>query len=77
MVKLQITLTDQEAELLSDKASSLGYDVTKYAKFVLAKEALQVLEGIPVMKPSSSMEKLIKQSIDEDIKGKAKTWPIK
>lgn len=76
MVKLQITLTDQEAGLLADKAANLGYDVTKYAKFVLAREAEEVLKIIPTFKANPKMKRLIKQAIFEDDSGKTKRWPL-
>ncbi len=69
MIKIQITLTDEEANLLTEKANYLGYDVTKYAKFVLAREAEEALLNTPVIKASSNMEKLIDQAVKEDKEG--------
>lgn len=74
MNKLQITLTDQEMNLLASKAAYLGYDVTKYAKFVLAKVADETLNNVPVFKATSDMEKTIKGAIEEDNAGKTKVW---
>jgi hypothetical protein len=74
MTKLQITLTDQEVELLAQKAALLGYDVTKYAKFVLAQKADEAAGSIPVFKATPKMEKVIKEGLEEDKKGLTKEW---
>lgn len=74
MTKLQITLSDQETNLLRQKAMALGYDVTKYAKFVLAREAEEVLTSPPVYSASPKMEKLIGKALEEDKQGKTKKW---
>ena len=76
MAKLQITLTEEEAKLLSQKAANLGYDVTKYAKFILAREAESVLRTIPAYKATSAINKLIESAVNEDIQGKTKKWPL-
>lgn len=76
MIKIQITLTDEEANILNGKAADLGYDVTKYAKFILAKEAAEALMSIPVIKASSDMEKLIDQAIKEDLEESTKVWSL-
>lgn len=39
MDKIQLTLTNQETQLLSRQAARLGYDVTKYVKFLISREA--------------------------------------
>jgi len=39
MQKLQITVTTEEHKLLERRAKLLGFDVTKYAKFLLTREA--------------------------------------
>lgn len=46
--KIQITLTPQEIAALSLKSKALGYNVTKYVKFLITKEAHATLEHIPV-----------------------------
>lgn len=73
MTKLQITLTDQEGALLSEQAMLLGYDVTKYAKFVLAQKAIEQLTAIPTYKATPTMERVIRQGLDEYRRGKTKT----
>ena len=76
MTKLQITLTDQEVSLLAQKAMALGYDITKYAKFVLAREAEDVLKSIPTFRANSNMDKLIKKAVDEDNNGLTQEWVV-
>ena len=77
MIKLQITLTDEENQLLAMRASSLGYDVTKYAKFLLAREAVEGRDEMPVFTASANMEQSIKEARKELKAGKLKSWPIK
>jgi len=77
MIKLQITLTDEENQLLAMRATALGYDVTKYAKFLLAREAIDHLKEIPTFEASSSMEKAIKEARHAYKTGKLKSWPVK
>lgn len=77
MIKLQITLTDEENQLLAMRATALGYDVTKYAKFLLAKEAIDSLKEIPVFTASSSMEEAIEEAHHAYKTGKLTSWPIK
>jgi hypothetical protein len=77
MTKLQISLTDQETQLLSMRAAVLGYDVTKYAKFVLAQDAVEQLTSpIPTFKATPKMEKIIKKGLKEYRQGKTKTWVL-
>lgn len=76
MTKLQISLTDEETQLLEEKASLLGYDVTKYAKFVLAREAVEEIKSIPTFKATPKMERIIKKGLEEDAQGKTKVWPL-
>jgi len=74
MVKLQITLTDEEAGLLSKKAQGLGYGVAKYAKFILAKEAQDSLQSVPVYKATPRAQKLVSQAIKENRVGLTTPW---
>ena len=76
MTKLQITLTDQEADLLTVKAAALGYDVTKYAKFILAREAEEALKSVPSYGASKDMERVIDEAIKEDKQGKSQEWKL-
>ena len=76
MTKLQLTLTDEEVRLLTRKAAFLGYDVTKYVKFVLAREAEDVLKNTQVFKASQIMEKLIDEAISDEENGLVNEWPL-
>jgi len=75
MIKLQITLTDEENQLLALRASILGYDVTKYAKFLLAREAVDSRDEVPVFTATAGMEQAIKEARKEYKSGKIKSWP--
>lgn len=76
MTKLQISLTDEEGALLAEQAMLLGYDVTKYAKFVLAQKAVEQLRVIPTFKATPKMEKIIDKGLEEYRQGKTKTWVL-
>jgi hypothetical protein len=77
MTKLQITLTDQEVNLLSSRATYLGYDVTKYAKFVLAREAEDVLKSVSSYRANPPMEKIINEAIKEDDQNGSREWKFR
>ena len=77
MTKLQITLTDQETQLLSMRAAVLGYDVTKYAKFVLAKDAVEEITSIPTFAATSKMNLLLKKALKDDNDGKSGSFKLK
>jgi hypothetical protein len=77
MIKLQISLTDEENQLLAIRAASLGYDVTKYAKFLLAREAVDRLSETPIFAASSDMIQAVKEARNEYKTGKIKAWPAK
>ena len=72
-MKLQITITDQEEKLLAQKASQLGYDVTKYAKFLLSLEAVKAFQ-IPTYTSTPDMERSIEKARAEDKAGLTKKW---
>ncbi len=76
MTKLQITLTDEETQLLAMRGGSMGYDVTKYAKYVLAREAIDGVYGVPTFRANTKMEKVIKEGLEEYRQGKTKMWPL-
>ncbi|KKT29305.1 MAG: hypothetical protein UW41_C0012G0019 [Candidatus Collierbacteria bacterium GW2011_GWC2_44_18] len=72
-MKLQITITDEEQKLLAKRAAVLGYDVTKFAKFLLSHEAMKVSE-VPTYKMSEAAEVRTRKAIAEDQAGKTKKW---
>lgn len=71
MNKVQLTLTKEENELLSFKAASLGYDVTKYIKFLISREAFAVADSIPTYPLSAKAEKEVLKALEEHKKGKS------
>jgi len=72
-MKLQITITEQEEKLLAQQAKVLGYDVTKYTKFLISHEAMKISQ-IPVFEMSSDMENSIEKAIAEDKAGLTQKW---
>lgn len=74
MTKLQISLTDEEGALLAEQAMLLGYDVTKYAKFVLAQKASDQIKFIPTYKATPKMERMVKRALSDYRAGRTKTW---
>ncbi|NCP46918.1 hypothetical protein AUJ42_02360 [Candidatus Collierbacteria bacterium CG1_02_44_10] len=72
-MKLQITITDEEQKLLAQRAAVLGYDVTKFAKFLLSHEAMKVVET-PIIPFNLQTEDLISRAIADDEAGKTKKW---
>ncbi|KKW02686.1 MAG: hypothetical protein UY36_C0004G0002 [Parcubacteria group bacterium GW2011_GWA1_49_11] len=70
MTKLQITLTDED-QLLSMRAAVLGYDVTKYAKFVLAQDAIEQLATVPTFVATPKMNSSLKKALKDDSLGKS------
>jgi hypothetical protein len=72
MTKLQITITNQEADLLSAKATLFGYKLTRFVKFLIAREVAQTMEQIPTFPISKKAEKLAIEAKTEYKKGKAK-----
>ncbi len=46
MKKIQITLTDNEAELLMLKANTFGYSLPKMVKFLISEETSRIIEKL-------------------------------
>lgn len=65
MTKVQISLTNQETDLIAQRAMILGYDVTKYLKFVVSREALSVAEETPSFPLSLAAEKKALKALRE------------
>lgn len=72
-MKLQITLTEQEGKLLTERANLLGYDVTKYAKFMLAREAMESL-SVPTYQMTPEMINTVEKAVKDSEAGKTKKW---
>lgn len=71
--KIQITLTPQEVAALSIKSKALGYNVTKYVKFIVSKEAVESVEEYPTYKMSKRLERLSQKALKEYREGKTIT----
>jgi len=71
MNKLQITLTDQENDILAGKAAQLGYSVTKYVKLLLGKTVMENIEfaDYPTFHLSEKAQEQIKQAHQEHLRG--------
>jgi hypothetical protein len=65
MNKIQITLTPQETTLLSLQGQSLGYDVTKFVKFLISREVYNFAAKIPTYKMSAALEKNVEDALRE------------
>ena len=70
--KIQITLTPEEVSALSFKSRSLGYNVTKYVKFIVMKEASSIVENYPVFSMSQTLEKRTIDALNLHEKGRSK-----
>lgn len=73
MTKVQLTLTTQEADLLSQKAMLLGYNLTRFLKFLISKEAINAFKeyDIPTFKMSAKAERNGLRALKEYKEGKA------
>lgn len=71
MYKIQISLTDQENSLLAQRAAGLGYNVTKFIKFVISREAFSMAAKLPTISLSSKSEKKAEKALIEHKKGKS------
>lgn len=70
--KVQITLTPQEVSALSFKGKTLGYNVTKYIKYIITKEAFDAIEDFPEIAMGPILEKKTIKAINEHNKGNSK-----
>jgi hypothetical protein len=74
--KLQLTLTPQETELFNYKAAQLGYDLTRYIKFIISKVAETVnteVEKYPVYELSAKNAKKYAKDLEDYKAGKLKS----
>ena len=70
MHKVQFTISEEEARLLSAKAERLGYSLTKYIKLLIGKEALSQVEHFPTYPLSKEGIEKIKRAHEEYDAGK-------
>ncbi len=72
MHKVQLTFTPQEARVLTMKADLLGYNMTKFIKLLISKEALSMVEEYPVIQLSKKAVRRVEVAHKEYISGKAR-----
>lgn len=72
MYKVQLTFTPQEAKVLTMKADMLGYNMTKFIKLLISKEALSMVEEYPVIKLSKKAIRISEAAHAEYLSGKAR-----
>ena len=58
MTKVQLTLTDQEVQAISVIGSKYGYTLTKTLKFIVGREAAQIIDdtNLPTFEMSQDNE---------------------
>jgi hypothetical protein len=69
MNKVQLTLTNPEAEILQLKADKFGYDLARYVKFLISKAVEQSIDDVPTFHMSEKMEKRYDEAMGEYKKG--------
>lgn len=73
MTKIQLTLTDQEADILGAKAAQLGYNITRFIKYLITKEAVGTLDpedNLPTFKMSKRLEEIGLKALADHRAGK-------
>lgn len=72
MTKIQLTLTDQEVELLSNYGSQLGYNLPKTAKYFISKASEMILRDntLPVYQISPETEARGLNALEEHRQGR-------
>lgn len=63
--KIQITLTPEEIAALSMKGKRLGYNATKYIKFLIMREAFSIVESIPTYPLTQELEEKTLEALKE------------
>ena len=73
MQKVQITLTPEEVSALSVRSKQLGFSVSKYIRFLVAKEAHDVVsQSGEVEMMSPELEKIATEALRDLQKGKVR-----
>lgn len=70
MTKLQLTLTNPEAQALSYLASQFGYDATRYVKYLISRATDRVINRYPAIPMSVKAEKLALKTLKKYEAGK-------
>ena len=65
MTKVQLTLTDQEADLITQQAQVLGYSLARYLKFIVSQEAIASSKNIPSFPMSLKTEKTLLKALKD------------
>lgn len=71
MRKVQLSITDQEEEILRLKAESLGFNVTKFIKFLVSQEAYTIAQDLSTFSLSEKSENEVLRAMEEHKKGKS------
>jgi len=73
MTKIQLSLTDQETDILSAEAARLGYNLTKFIKFLISRTSFDISskKEIPEFKMSKNAEDISLAAIEEYKKNKS------
>jgi len=69
--KIQITLTPEEVVALALRGKPLGYNVTRYIKFIVSREAFDAVESYPIIKMGALLEKKTLKALKEHKKGQS------
>jgi len=72
MTKVQLSLTDQEAAILTSYGSRFGYNLSKTIRFVISKASEEFLKesAIPVYKMSRKTEEVALEALKDHEGGK-------
>ena len=73
MAKLQLTLTDNEADILSNYGSQFGYNLSKTVRFLISKATERIVSKgiIPEFPLSKENEKIGLEALKEHRAGKS------
>jgi len=70
--KIQITLTPEEVAALAMRGKTLGYNVTKYVKFIVSREAFEAVQSFPIFKMGEVLEKKTLKALKDHKRGRTK-----
>jgi len=70
MSKIQLTLTPQETGVLGLRADQLGYNITKYVRLLIGREALSLIEDEPTIFLSQRAVEKIDKARQDHMNGK-------
>lgn len=71
--KIQLTLTQEETQLLSIRAKALGYSITKYVRFMIMKTAHEeLMNKFPLFSMPAQLEEKTLLALEEHVGGKTR-----